>query len=594
MTAAELAARLGAKQVRVDRWKAKCPAHEDSKPSLLITAAKNGNVLIRCWAGCDAGDVVKALGLEWKDLCAEGKPNGKTNGRRRVVPVEGIHCTDLGNATRFIVEHHDRLRYVYPWRRWLWWDETRWTPDDSGYVCRMAAQIPRVIGDEAQAEDDPDRRKALRTWANTSESAARQIAMIELARSDSLVVQRPGDFDRDPFALNVANGTIDLHIGQLRPHRREDLIRRLAPVDFAPGAPCPLWLSFLERVLPAPAVRAFFQRAVGYSLTGDISEHALFLLYGLGANGKSVALKIIQEVLGDYGRSIKADVFTDKKNQSGVDNALAALDGPRFVSISETDTGARLAEGLVKDYTGGDRVSARFLFAEWFDFDPQFKLWIRTNHKPVIRGTDDGIWRRIKLVPFTVKIPEAEQDKQLTDKLRVELPGVLRWAVEGCLAWQRDGLSPPAEVRAATAAYRDEQDPLGGWIADCCSTGEAAKETVKAAKETVKALYASYEEWCKSNGEEPLPKRAWGQRLDDRGIVSDRIRGGTRVRVGLALGSGDVTVTPFPDPSPYTSSREKDTPSDVTQASPVTPVPCPDHRTAPGGQCACWHRSRPS
>ncbi len=477
------------------------------------------------------------------------------------------NCTDLGNAIRFVTAFGENLRYVFPWRKWLTWDRRRWAFDDAGEVARYAARVPQLIYAAAADCDDKDVRAAMIEWGRKTEGAARQAALVELARAHANVVARPGDFDRDPMLLNVRNGTIDLKTGQLRPHRREDLIRRIAPVDYHPDATCPLWLAFLERVLPAPAVRVFFQRAVGYSLTGDISEHALFLLWGTGSNGKTVALERVQEVLGDYGQSTKAETFMEQRSEA-IPNALAALDGARFVAISETDSGKRLAEGLVKDFTGGDTVAARFLFAEWFNFRPQFKLWIRTNHKPVIRGTDEGIWRRIKLIPFAVRIPEAERDKQLAMKLRAELPGILAWAIQGCLAWQRDGLSPPAEVRAATAAYRDEQDPLGGWLGECCTLDDHHKELVS-------KLWGSYTAWCEASEDEPLSKKAWGQRLDDRGIVSNRIRGGIRVRVGIALGqvtqgSGDVTVTPLPDTFSSTPSREKDPETDVTQTSPVT------------------------
>ncbi len=591
MLASELAERLSAKRVSESRWKAKCPAHEDKQPSLQITAGKTGAVLLKCWAGCDYDAIIHELehmyGVKRADLCGNVRSNGRFNDRRHAVPLESkIGNTDLGNAMRFVVEHGENLRYVHLWKRWLWWDGKRWASDTSGYVARMAKQIPFTIAHEAESETDDDRRKALRSWANASESVARQAAMIELAKSDIMVAAQPEDFDCDPWLFNCATGTINLRTGEIRPHRREDLLRRLAPVDFMTDAPYPLWLAFLERVLP-PAVRDFFQRAVGYSLTGDISEHALFLLWGTGANGKTVALERIQELLGDYGQSTKAETFMENKSEA-IPNALAALDGARFVAISETDSGKRLAEGLVKDYTGGDTVAARFLHAEWFNFRPQFKLWIRTNHKPTIRGTDDGIWRRIKLIPFTVRIPESEQDKQLAAKLRAELPGILAWAIQGCLAWQRDGLSPPTEVRAATAAYRDEQDPLGGWLDECCTLNDHHRELVS-------KLWGSYTAWCEANEDEPLSKQTWGRRLDDRGIVSDRIHRGIRVRKGIALRvTGDVSEASVSGISSNIFSYEKKPGNSVTETSPVTHdiAPCPDHQTAPGGMCACWHRAK--
>ena len=442
--------------------------------------------------------------------------------------ASGPNLTDLGNAERFAAANAADLRYIHVWRRSLVWDGKRWADDDTGEVMRRAARVPLMIAAEA-ASAGAERRKELWKWAHTSEGASRLAALVELAKSRLELVARPGDFDRDAFLLNVENGTIDLRTGKLGPHRRADLITKLAAVRYEPTATCPIWEAFLARVLPPLELRAFFQRAIGYSLTADTTEHALFLAYGTGANGKTTALDTIARMLGDYAKTAEATAFLAKEHDS-VRNDLAALVGARLVLASETEDGRRMGVALVKQLTGGDALSVRFLYAEFFQLVPQFKPWIATNYRPIIRGSDEGIWRRVKLIPFTVTIPEAERDTRLPEKLRAELPGILRWAVEGCREWLTGGLKPSAEVRAATAAYREDMDPLRQWIADACALEDGAKAGVK-------ELFESYTTWCKANGDEPLSKRAWGHRLDERGLQSRKNLRGARERDGITLAS---------------------------------------------------------
>jgi putative DNA primase/helicase len=302
-------------------------------------------------------------------------------------------------------------------------------------------------------------------------------------------------------------------------HRREDLITKLAPVEYDPEAAAPTWAAFLERVLP-DEVRAFFQRAAGYSLTGDTSEQVMFINHGPGANGKSTAQEAIAAALGDYALRTPTEMLLAKR-AGGIPNDIARLKGARFAAASETEEGRRLAESLVKDLTGQDTISARFMRAEWFDFRPTHKLWLSTNHKPEVRGTDEAIWRRIRLVPWTQTIPPAEQDKKLLAKLRKELPGILAWLVRGCLMWQREGLRPPDEVRKATGRYRAEMDVLAAFIDEECIVAERATATAK-------ALYAAYKAWCDENGERPESQRRFGGRLKERGFDSARMTTGAR------------------------------------------------------------------
>lgn len=359
--------------------------------------------------------------------------------------------------------------------------------------------------------ENDDRRKALAEWARKSEAQARILATLSLAESEEGIPLLPEAFDRDPWLLNVANGTFDLRTFELRSHRREDLLSKLTPVEYDPAAKAPLWEAFLERILPDPELRSFVQRAAGYSLTGSTREQVLFLLYGTGANGKSVFLEILRALHGKgYAQQADFSTFLVKKNE-GIPNDRAKLAGARFVSAIETDEGRRFAEALVKQMTGGDTLTARFLHHEFFDFQPEFKLWLAANHKPVIRGTDHAIWRRIRLIPFTVTIPDPEQDKDLPEKLRKELPGILAWAVEGCRSWQTFGLGTPEAVRSATDEYRTEMDLVGRFLDECTLRGPRCE--VRATP-----LYEAFKRWCSETGEKEISQTALGKRLAERGL----------------------------------------------------------------------------
>lgn len=287
--------------------------------------------------------------------------------------------------------------------------------------------------------------------------------MVTLAESEPGIPVLPGELDRDPWLLNVKNGTVDLRTGELRPHKRDDLITKIVPVEYDSEASCPTWLAFLNRIMDGnERLIAFLQRAAGYSLTASTQEQCFFLLYGTGANGKSVFLTTLLAVMGDYGIQAAPDLLLAKSGESHP-TEVADLFGARLVVATETEAGRRLAENLVKQHTSGDRLKARFMRQDFFEFEATFKIWLATNNKPIVKGTDYAIWRRIKLIPFTVTIPPEERDKSLPAKLRQELHGILAWAVQICLEWQKYGLNEPQEVTAATCAYRDEQDILGSW-----------------------------------------------------------------------------------------------------------------------------------
>jgi putative DNA primase/helicase len=434
------------------------------------------------------------------------EPEANGHGRYPTHPL-----TDLGNAERLIARHGDDLRYCHPWAKWLCWDGTRWKPDTSGEVERRARSTVRTIYAEASDGSDKEERKAIANHAERSESRSRIDAMIALARS--MVPVAPDDLDADPWLLNAANGTIDLRTGDLRPHRREDLITKIAPVEYDPDAPATRFARFLQEVFDSDEdMIAFVQRFAGYSLTGSTEERAFAILHGRGKNGKSTLIELLQDVMGDYARTTDVETVLRRRN-AGVGNDVAALKGARFVSTAEVEQGRALAESRVKNLTGRDTVTARFLFAEHFDFRPEFKLWMSTNNKPVIYGTDDAIWDRIRMIPFTRRFSGAKADTGLPRKLRDELPGVLAWMVRGCLDWQQGGLGEPKGVKDATAGYRTEMDTLAAFFEDRCVIHPKAEVPAT-------PLYKAYQEWCAESGEADESQRRFGGRLRERGFVS--------------------------------------------------------------------------
>jgi putative DNA primase/helicase len=437
---------------------------------------------------------------------------------RQIVTMENEEknsLSDLGNARRLVTYHGHDLRFCYSSKKWLIWTGRRWAIDNTGEVIRRAKATVAEIYEEAARAGDKQREE-IGKFAVKSESNERIKSMIALAQSEPGIPITPGEMDADPWFLNCQNGTINLRGGQLREHQRQDLITRLAPVNYKPEADCPLFIKFLDRILAGNRdLIKFVQKALGYALTGDCREQVLFMLWGSGANGKSTLLNIIAAILGTYAIQTPTETLL-AKSKGDIPNDLARLNGPRFVTAFEVDRGRRLAESLVKQLTGQDTVSARFLFAEYFDFKPQFKLFLATNHKPVIKDSSWAIWRRIRLIPFTVQIPEKEQDRQLPEKLQAELPGILAWMVRGCLSWQREGLSVPEEVNKATGEYRQEMDELGDFLEERCVVDPEESATAK-------GLYQAYGEWAEEAGERrPLSQKAFGTALAERGFERKR------------------------------------------------------------------------
>jgi putative DNA primase/helicase len=330
--------------------------------------------------------------------------------------------------------------------------------------------------------------------------------------------------------FNCQNGTINLRTGKLRSYRRSDLITKLSPVEYDPKAECPTFLKFVDTILGGDQdLIDFLQRAMGYALTGSVNEKALFVLCGNGDNGKTTLLETIRYILGDYAAVIDIDVLMQNSATSERQYAAAGLLGKRYVTSSEAEEGQRLREATIKNLTGMGRQTGRRIYGAPFEFEPMFKLFIDANHKPVIRGTDQAIWNRIRLIPCSVSVPKDQQDRDLAQKLRDEASGILAWAVRGCLKWQKKGLGSSQAVTDAVADYRTQMDLVADFLADCCETGATCSVAFK-------DLYAAFVQWCNDIGETPLTQTALGTRLEAKGYTSTRTAG-TRYRTGLRLKS---------------------------------------------------------
>jgi putative DNA primase/helicase len=439
--------------------------------------------------------------------------------------------TDLGNAERLADRACGRLLYVHG-IGWMAWDGRRWQRALSGEEMREASDMVRaiygeaaLIADLAAGEDDDGERQRLSgiatgigKWARASESVGRIKAALELGRSQRRLVARVADLDADPDLLNVGNGILNLRTLELLDHDPARKITRVTNAAYEATPEAPFWRSLVERVVPDPDVRRWVQMAAGYSMLGSYSEW-LFLLHGQGANGKSTFLWGLRNALGDYAGEATPDLLVQRREwDAGTYSALASLRGRRLVTTTETEEGKRMAEVLVKQLTGEAEITAKFMRQDHFTFENQAAVWLSTNHKPVVQGGDYAIWRRIRLIPFDVTIPESERIEpgEVRRRLGAERDGILAWLVEGLRMYQQAGLhDAPEAVSAATGAYKDQMDPLREWLEDECVADESAFTPYA-------NLRSSYEFHCATNGRQALGARRFGEALAERGYLEAR------------------------------------------------------------------------
>lgn len=417
--------------------------------------------------------------------------------------------TDVGNAHRLAREHGADLRYV-PEIGWMAWTGVCWRQDDMAARALMM-RVAETIEHER--------------WGISSQNATRIRNALWCA--ESMLLTQMEEFDQEPYLLTCQNGTLDLRTGELLPHCREHMLTRCIPVAYDSQAAAPKWDQFLRQILPDPEVQAFLQRFAGYSLTGSTTEQVLLFLIGNGRNGKSVYTETLAALLGEYHTAAGISSLTTQR-RTGIPNDIAALAGARLVTVSEPQQGIQLHEAMIKDLTGGDTIVARFLRKEHFTFKPQLKLVFRGNHRPRITGTDDGIWRRLLLVPFNVQIPSENVNPDLLSELREELPGILAWAVRGCLEWEERGkLSPPKVVLDTVREYREEMDPLAHFLRERCiqSPGMRTPSTL---------LHTAYVRWCNQTENTPVSQKSFSSALKRRGFNS-RKSGGTMHWIGIGL-----------------------------------------------------------
>lgn len=438
--------------------------------------------------------------------------------------------SDIALMLAFIGRHAENLRYVAKFGTWFEWTGTKWQPDDVLKIYDLARLICQEI-----AAGCPKASTA-RAVAN-----AKAVAAVErLARAHGRVAARPEQWDADHWALNTPGGVIDLRSGVLRPHRREDYFTKCTAV--APGGECPRWAAFLDRVTGRDAQFALFlQRMCGYFLTGSIREHALFFIHGDGSNGKGVFVNTIEHIMGDYATTAAMDVFIAQRVGSNHPTELASFFGRRLVTAQENEPGQRWAESRIKTLTGGDRISARYMRQDFFQFDPICKLLIAGNHKPSLRDVDEAMRRRMNLIPFAVTIPETERDDRLPEKLREEWPGILQWMVDGCGDWLGEGLAKPEVVRRATEEYLAAENAIYEWIVERCRTGQnlSAFST---------PLFKSWKTWAIAANEESGSQKSFVQALKKRGFTTRHVRGGTLVE--------GITLAVIYDENPRNSADE--------------------------------------
>jgi putative DNA primase/helicase len=439
--------------------------------------------------------------------------------------------TEAANADRLIDRYGHRLRYVVEWKEWLFWDGQRWERDTGGVaIYELAAQLVRGLWLELEdcPSRNPKRRGIMAAFITRSNTANGIAAMVKIARGR--VAVRVRKLDADPWLLNCANGTLDLRTSELREPRPEDYLTKLCPTAYDPKAVSALWVRFLDQVFRDDVgLPRFVRRLLGYGITGVVREHVLPVLWGTGANGKTTLVNAVRHALGaDYAGTPPRELFALPRFGERHPAQLMTLQGKRLMMAQESDAGCELNEALIKYLTGGDPITGRGMYENFSSFEPTHKLLLSTNHKPVVRGTDLAIWRRLLLVPFTAVFEDKHCDLALGDKLKAAAPAVLAWLVRGCLEWQAFGLRAPSCVRLATAAYKAEQDVVGAFLRERCEVGPYYSALAT-------DLYKAFRETTASD----LTQTAFGLELARRGFADDWMKGGPqhrrKIRRGLRL-----------------------------------------------------------
>jgi putative DNA primase/helicase len=410
------------------------------------------------------------------------------------------------------------------------WDGTRCAHDTTGQAARWQKIIARSLTTYAMAITDASKRKALIPLARRGESSSGVAGALTLASTEPEISVSPDDLDADPFLLNCANGTLDLRTGELRGHNPADLLTKITRAAYRSDADGPEFTKFLNRVQPEQAMRDYLARLLGHGLEGRVIEHLLPILCGVGANGKSTFVGAVLGALGDYAGPADPHLLTARTFEAHP-TGVADLFGMRIAVLHETDSGRKLDEGTVKRLTGGDRIKARRMREDFWSFDPSHTFVVLTNHKPIIDGTDEGIWRRLRLVPFDVVIPPEDRDEELGDKIALEADAVLSWLLDGYFSWRRSGLCDPEPVTTATDAYRADSDAFGRFLDQCCVTSHAVR--VRSSE-----LFAAWSKWCAQEGEEAGTQTAFATRLRSKGFENYTLTG-RRYWRGVALRADD-------------------------------------------------------
>lgn len=502
--------------------------------------------------------------------------------RRKRAPVGeaiatiGMRLTDTGNAERLVARHRHEIRYCHPRKRWLIWDGKRWAWDLTAQIEQISKRTVRAIYAEAEHARDSEQAEAVAKHATYSEKRERRAAMVALAQSEPGIPVIPSELDADPYAFNVNNGTVDLSTGELRPHDRDDLITKLASVDYVPGARHELWERYLSDATGGDRELAtYLRRMAGYSLYGRVVEKAWWFLYGPPDGTKSTFINALSDTLGDYAVAADFSTWLVQTSTGGNRGDLVALMGARLVCSVEARKGVKFDEAIMKRVTGGDPIKAAAKYEAEVEFQPTFALWLAANDAPVARDDDEGFWNRVRRIPFVNVIPKERQDRMMREKLAAPevRSAILAWAVEGCIAWQRDGFGACKAVDDSTAKYRREMDRAAGFFDERCKFDPSAEVTIKRLRE-------AYEEWCKEASiRAPLSKDELAGRLKHRGCRPGKVerqRGWHGVRL-LAEWEAPETAETAETAFPLNPSHEERAERLSREAVPAVPAVPLDH-----------------